>query len=415
MSDVLIEAQGIGKRYRRSTLGGIRLPRLGRRLAGEPPDGFWALKDIDLELKAGDSLGIIGPNGAGKSTLLKILSRVTKPTEGWLKVRGRVGALIEVGAGFHPELSGRDNIFINGAILGMSRREVQRRFDEIVAFAELEDFIDTPVKKYSSGMYVRLGFAVAAHMDPDVLLVDEVLAVGDGRFQKKCIDSMVQYQRRGALIVLVSHYLANIVNNCNRAMLLRDGTIAGVGDADRICTDYMQEMMGGQGEGPRQYVPGASFGTMDVEIESAESVDAKGMPTAQFHTGDTCGISFRYTNRSGVESGCGAVTIHDMSGGEVLRVQSDWDGDVVALASGSGEFHLRIPCLALTPGDYMVTVAVKDATGNSSFHVLWQHWRVTVISTRFAIGTACLPHEWKHSDVGGRMRVAAAQGDADTL
>ncbi|MEI6499975.1 MAG: ABC transporter ATP-binding protein, partial [Armatimonadota bacterium] len=192
MSAPLIEARGIGKRYRRSAFGrGICLPdfsRVFRRVKrNQPPDDFWALKDIDLELKQGDSLGIIGPNGAGKSTLLKILSRVTDPTEGVLKIRGRVGALIEVGAGFHPELSGRDNIYINGAILGMSRREVQKRFDEIVDFADIEDFIDTPVKKYSSGMYVRLGFAVAAHMDPEVLLVDEVLAVGDSGFQSKCM------------------------------------------------------------------------------------------------------------------------------------------------------------------------------------------------------------------------------------
>lgn len=244
MFDPLIEAQGLGKRYRRGSAGGIRLPRLGLRSSSERADDFWALKDVDLQLKPGDSVGIIGPNGAGKSTLLKILSRVTRPTEGRLTVRGRVGALIEVGAGFHAELSGRDNIFINGAILGMSRREVQRRFDEIVSFAELSDFIDTPVKKYSSGMYVRLGFAVAAHMDPDVLLVDEVLSVGDMAFHRKCIEFSQSVNRQGIPIVLVSHNLPQVAAFCRSCLLLQGGRVTAHGSVNEVIAAYVRAQEG---------------------------------------------------------------------------------------------------------------------------------------------------------------------------
>jgi lipopolysaccharide transport system ATP-binding protein len=403
MSAPLIEARGIGKRYRRSAFGrGICLPDLSRVFRrvkrNQPPDDFWALKDIDLELKQGDSLGIIGPNGAGKSTLLKILSRVTAPTEGVLKVRGRVGALIEVGAGFHPELSGRDNIYINGAILGMSRREIQKRFDEIVDFAEIEEFIDTPVKKYSSGMYVRLGFAVAASMDPEVLLVDEVLAVGDVRFQKKCIEKMEQYRESGTAVVLVSHNLANIVNNAKRAVLVEKGRIVEDGDPADICGRYLQMMMSGQKDGPEQYIPGASFGTMDVEIDQVRLLDGELQETSQFRAGDPLNITFSYVNRSGEEFGISAVTIHDMDGREVFRVQSDWTGQVMKLAQWRGEFSLAIPNLSVPPADYYVTVAVKDRTGNTVLHVLYEAWKIKVTSDNFTIGSVYLPHTWHHRE-----------------
>ena len=230
MSDILIEAHGLGKSYHRGYFA--------RRGKGRGSDEFWALKDIDLELRAGEALGIIGPNGAGKSTLLKILSRVTVPTEGWLAVRGRVGALIELGAGFHPELSGRDNVFIAGSILGMSRKEIARRFEEIVDFSEIGEFIDMPVKKYSSGMYVRLGFAVAAHMDPEILLVDEVLAVGDGSFQKKCFGAMQRFREQGVTVLLVSHSLYNISRNCVTGMVLDQGRSVFYGKAEDAIATY---------------------------------------------------------------------------------------------------------------------------------------------------------------------------------
>src|SRR6516225_6241884 len=235
MSSVVIQGEGLGKRYHRGVLQSSPLLRdhLGHFLKSPlsffrrpTEETFWALRDIGLEVHEGEVLGLIGRNGAGKTTLLKILARITRPTEGWAEVHGRVGSLLEVGTGFHPELTGRENTFLSGAILGMSRREITRKFDEIVAFAELEKFIDTPVKHYSSGMYVRLAFAVAAHLEPEILLVDEVLAVGDMAFQKKCLGKMDDVSRHGRTILFVSHNMATIINLCTRALVLDRGRLA---------------------------------------------------------------------------------------------------------------------------------------------------------------------------------------------
>ncbi len=200
---------------------------------------FWALKDVSFEIKRGDRVGIIGRNGAGKSTLLKILSRITEPTSGRVTIKGRVASLLEVGTGFHPELTGRENIFLNGAILGMSRIEIKKKFDEIVDFAEIEKFLDTPVKRYSSGMYVRLAFAVAAHLEPEILLVDEVLAVGDAEFQKKCLGKMTEISKQGRTLLFVSHHMNNIKNLCNRTISLRGGTIYRLGPTTEVIAEYM--------------------------------------------------------------------------------------------------------------------------------------------------------------------------------
>src|ERR1019366_2307350 len=213
---------------------------------GPKDETFWALEDVSLEVREGEVLGLIGRNGAGKTTLLKILSRITKPTKGWADIHGRVGSLLEVGTGFHPELTGRENTFLSGAILGMGKSEIKRKFDEIVAFAELEQFIDTPVKHYSSGMYVRLAFAVAAHLEPDILLVDEVLAVGDASFQKKCIGKMDHVSHEGRTILFVSHNMAAMKALCTRAILIRDGALVGSGAVADMVDDYLL----GAAEGP---------------------------------------------------------------------------------------------------------------------------------------------------------------------
>src|SRR5213080_4833575 len=239
--DVAIRCQGLGKQYRlgprqryralRDTLPALALaPFRGLRSAigfGRPTAQgatLWALRDVSFEVSAGEIVGIIGANGAGKSTLLKILSRITAPTEGQAEIHGRVGSLLEVGTGFHPELTGRENVYLNGAILGMHRAEIERKFDEIVAFAETEKFLDTPVKRYSSGMYVRLAFAVAAHLEPEILVVDEVLAVGDAEFQKKCLGKMREVaEGHGRTVLFVSHNMVAVQNLCSVAMLLQDG------------------------------------------------------------------------------------------------------------------------------------------------------------------------------------------------
>jgi lipopolysaccharide transport system ATP-binding protein len=264
MSEPIITVEGLSKRYlithneerhghRRYTalrdvigraIGNI--PRAASQMlrrqtpSGDEIEEFWALKDVSFEVKQGEVIGIIGRNGAGKSTLLKILSRITEPTEGRIVLRGRVGSLLEVGTGFHPELTGRENIFLNGAILGMRRREIAKKFDEIVAFSEVERFLDTPVKRYSSGMYVRLAFAVAAHLEPDVLIVDEVLAVGDAEFQKKCLGKMDEVSRReGRTVLFVSHNLAAIAEMTDRALLLEAGSVAIEGSVTDVLSTYL--------------------------------------------------------------------------------------------------------------------------------------------------------------------------------
>lgn len=207
---------------------------------GDEVEEFWALKDVSFEIKQGDRVGIIGRNGAGKSTLLKILSRITEPTSGRVKIQGRVASLLEVGTGFHPELTGRENIYLNGAILGMSRNEIRRKFDEIVAFAEVEKFLDTPVKRYSSGMYVRLAFAVAAHLESEILIVDEVLAVGDANFQKKCLGKMESISNGGRTVILVSHNMSAVKYLSNSIILLKNGRIEDIGDPEKMAGNYLR-------------------------------------------------------------------------------------------------------------------------------------------------------------------------------
>src|SRR6266513_1530672 len=240
----IIELRGISKKYRLGRIGStsIRdsLERAWNRVRGSNKNpkvsrgDFWALTDVNLEISRGQVLGIIGHNGAGKSTLLKILSRITEPTRGEAVIRGRPASLLEVGTGFHPELSGRENIFLNGAILGMTKLEIRDKFDEIVAFSEVEEFIDTPVKRYSSGMYVRLAFAIAAHLEPDILLVDEVLAVGDTAFQKKCLGKMDRVSKAGRTVLLVSHNLASIQSLCHRAIWMHGGRLREDGSASEV-------------------------------------------------------------------------------------------------------------------------------------------------------------------------------------
>lgn len=264
MSDIAIRCDGLGKQYRIGEQERYRTLRdavtnavsapfrlFNSALRGARGEGinhdansFWALKGLSLEIRRGDVVGIIGRNGAGKSTLLKILSRITAPSEGEVEIRGRIGSLLEVGTGFHPELTGRENIFLNGAILGMRKVEIEQKFDEIVAFAEIEKFVDTPVKRYSSGMYVRLAFAVAAHLEPDILLVDEVLAVGDSRFQRKCLDKMQDVGARGRTVLFVSHSMPAVTRLCPRAVLLEKGQVLSDDSSYKVVNSYLSAGLG---------------------------------------------------------------------------------------------------------------------------------------------------------------------------
>jgi lipopolysaccharide transport system ATP-binding protein len=259
MNDTIIRVEGLSKRYRigakqgryktlRDTFSDLMLAPVRRLRAKQSARGgngdglIWALRDVSLEVKHGEIIGIIGANGAGKSTLLKIFSRITEPTEGYAEIRGRVGSLLEVGTGFHGELTGRENIYLNGAILGMKRAEIERKFDEIVAFAEVERFIDTPVKYYSSGMYLRLAFAVAAHLEPEILLVDEVLAVGDAAFRRKCLGKMGHISQEGRTVLFVSHDMGSISHLCGRSILLQQGRVAADGATEDVVAAYMSRI-----------------------------------------------------------------------------------------------------------------------------------------------------------------------------
>ncbi len=258
MSKTVIRVSNLGKKYR---LGATLSPDtlrdhimhaagrlLGRNGTRKTAAGdFWALKDVSFEVRQGEVLGVIGPNGAGKSTLLKILTKITEPTEGEVRIKGRVASLLEVGTGFHPELSGRENIFMNGAILGMTQREIKARFDEIVDFSGVEKFLDTPMKRYSDGMRVRLGFAIAAHLDPEILLVDEVLAVGDAEFQKKCLGKMQEVSRGGRTVLFVSHNMMAVEVLCSSAILLVDGAVVSKGETDRTIARYAATDVAGSG------------------------------------------------------------------------------------------------------------------------------------------------------------------------
>jgi len=258
MGDLAIRVENLSKLYRiglarsrRDTFAdfGLKISKVIHRptaskltTRNSPSDIFWALKDVSFEVKRGQVVGIIGPNGAGKSTLLKILTRITEPTTGRAEIHGRVGSLLEVGTGFHPELTGRENIYLNGAILGMKRVEIRRKFDEIVAFADIERFLETPVKRYSSGMYVRLAFAVAAHLEPEVLIVDEVLAVGDGSFQRKCLSKMEDVGKQGRTVLFVSHSMPAITRLCERAILLNEGSVTEEGPSHFVVSSYLNSV-----------------------------------------------------------------------------------------------------------------------------------------------------------------------------
>lgn len=361
MSEIAIKAEGLSKLYRigrrerenalRNVLGPLlRAPwKLLRR---EKSETFWALQDVDLEVKQGEVLGLIGRNGAGKTTLLKILSRITKPTSGWAEIYGRVGSLLEVGTGFHPELSGRDNTYLSGAILGMSKREIERKFDEIVAFAELEKFIDTPVKHYSSGMYVRLAFAVAAHLEPEILFVDEVLAVGDARFQKKCLGKMGQVSREGRTILFVSHNMAAVKALSTRAVLMKEGAVAKSGAVAEVVDDYLLDAAPGANAKEWQD-PAAAPGNESVRVSYIRIVPPEGNATITVDTGALIEIGFD-NSLENINLDC---TVYVTSSDGVLIFES---GHIISsdCDSRSGSYHLtgRIPGHLLNAGRYSLNV-----------------------------------------------------------
>ena len=393
MSDISIRVEDLGKRYhigklreRHATLrdaivSAFKRPKTERR---DGEDTIWALKDVGFEVRQGEAVGIIGRNGAGKSTLLKILSRITEPTEGQAEIHGRCSSFLEVGTGFHPELTGRENIYLNGAILGMRKAEINRKFDEMVAFAEVEKFLDTPVKHYSIGMYVRLAFAVAAHMEPEILLVDEVLAVGDSSFQKKCIGRMGEVGRDGRTVLLVSHNLPSIVNICQRAILLNAGRVAKEGQATEVVQEYLSTVRSAGGEvvwpDPAQ-APGN-----DIVRLHAVRIFQNGMasPTANVDISKEIDIQIEYWNfREDIQL-YQAIWLRDQTGTLVLSssnhksislTEDSWYGRPHPM--GLFQSVCRIPGNFLNEGLYSLTAIVGRGVSDTlvledyalSFHV----------------------------------------------
>jgi len=356
----VIHGEKLGKEYRRGLQvdGGLRhsleafLRSPIKSLRRKKEETFWALKDVSLEVKEGEVLGLIGRNGAGKTTLLKILSRITRPTTGWAEIHGRVGSLLEVGTGFHPELTGRENTFLSGAILGMGRAEIARKFDEIVAFAELEKFIDTAVKHYSSGMYVRLAFAVAAHLEPEILLVDEVLAVGDINFQKKCLGKMGDVARAGRTVVLVSHQLNQIRRLCHRVLWIDAASVRQDGPTHEVVSAYESAMSSGDSSDAQQdrtAVTKARFVRWEIV----------NVPSAQPYVLETFGpvtVKFALQVNVPVRMGHHGIALfnHDR------QLMWGYATDNVQLPAGEHEFSYAFPMLPLRPGSYTWLVSLYD-------------------------------------------------------
>ena len=327
-------------------------------------DELWALRDVSLEIPEGTTFGFIGTNGSGKSTLLKCLARILQPDEGTARTRGKVSALLELGAGFHPELSGRENVYLNGTILGMSTRELDRRFDEIVGFAGLERFIDSPVKNYSSGMYVRLGFSVAINVDPDILLIDEVLAVGDEQFQRRCNERFADLRAQGKTIVVVSHALGSVRSMCDDIAWLDNGVLRAVGPAGDLIDQYLAQVADDRSE--QTHETGSRWGSGEVRIERIEVLDPDARPTTDVCTGDQVTFRFHYHASAPVDRPTFAMAIHTIEGVLVTNPSAREGGLTPGKIEGHGAVDLVVEHLPLLPGTYDVSGTISDDT---SLHV----------------------------------------------
>jgi ABC-type polysaccharide/polyol phosphate transport system ATPase subunit len=415
-----IEVRDVHKHYRRygrpKGFGTLKSAMLAGRLRGHlsPGDVFEALKGVSFDVAAGKTFGIVGRNGSGKSTLLKLIAGIGKPTTGTVRVAGRVSALIELGAGFHPEISGRDNVFINGMMLGLSKREIARRFDEIVAFAELEDFVDAPVKTYSSGMYMRLGFAVAINVDPDVLLVDEVLAVGDEAFTHKCLDKFAALRRRGTTVLIVSHALDLVQRFCDEALWLDSGVARQHGDPKRVIDAYLMDVAAAEerqlarGEGrPTDAdlevrtgeLPDMSkaaegrWGSREAEIAHVELLRGDGTPSYVFNSGDPMEIRLRVVAHARLDDFVFGVAIFNAEGVCCYGTNTRIDGGQPEALDGECEVGFRMPALDLVEGTYKLDTAVHRQNG-APYDYHRQLYTFRVVSRIKDVGTFRPPHRW---------------------
>jgi len=401
MSRPAVVFDGVWKKFRRGERhDSLRdlIPAATARLLGRSRPSrddltekeFWAVHDVSFEVGAGEALGIIGPNGAGKSTILKLLCRILRPTRGACEVRGRAGALIEVAAGFHPDLTGRENVFLQGAIMGMKRAEIARKFDEIVQFAGVGEFIDTPVKRYSSGMNARLGFAIAAHLDPDVLLIDEVLSVGDAAFQDRCVARMRELIARGIPIVFISHNLPAILELCSRAIVVDHGTVKFDGSPAAAIQEY-------------QLVPwttaagtNTAVSVAPIRIARTELLNHRDESSAVFQTGGALRVRVKYEAPEPVRSASITIDIHRGDGVYCAGVNSLMDKYDLGILSGTGHVDLMIPRLNLLPGCYLISVGILDNTVGRTYDLHNRAYPFSIMSDRRDLGVIYLEREWTH-------------------
>lgn len=390
-----IEVKNLGKKFRLRSQGGRSLKAAalewlygGRGSAGTRD--LWALKDVSFAVKQGEVLGIIGANGAGKSTLLSILAQTMRPTEGAIAVDGRVSSLLELGAGFHPDLTGRENIFLNGSILGLSRRQIAERYEKIVEFSELSDFMDTPVKHYSSGMYVRLGFAVAVEVDPDILLIDEVLAVGDEKFRKRCLAKIEEFQKRRKTMLVVSHDLDVITKISDRVLLLDGGRVLKVDDPQRTVDEYRS--LGFVKEGA---IVVKEIGTRQIEIQNVRFLNAAGQPTDQFQTGESVAIEIQYLAKEKTLDPIFGFSISGIDGKICYGTNTLIENTPIPFVDGKGKIILKITRLNLLQGKYYFSFAAHSRDHKIQYHRLDNKYPIFVKSQTKAEGTVHLDCRWE--------------------
>lgn len=427
-ADNAIEVHDLSKRFCKGRGDGLlweALARCATRLAGRSRgtgQTFWALRGVSLQVRRGEAVGIIGPNGAGKSTMLKILSRILRPDGGCVRVNGRLSGLIEVGAGFHGDLTGRENIFVNGAILGMTRREIRRKFEAIVEFAGIRDFLDMPVKRYSSGMYVRLGFSVAAHMEPDVLLVDEVLSVGDVSFKAKCMDAMRSFLRRGTSILFVSHNLAAIKRFCDRVVLLDHGHVRCTGTPDDAIAEYsrlVSDLEDANPEGIEQsHIGGRRGDAGPARITAVRILDGDGRPCRTFTAGRPLRLEVDYAVDPDLVGRWGpnvAISVHMFGAGLFYQFESRRDGLRINANTPQGTVAVDMARLSLGEGVYQIGVALADEKGLPEHDWHDRAYRINVIGDGATDGPVHQPRTWEVLQTAGVVPAAPARSGAECI